>query len=286
MLFITGSESFIGKRLIEICKKNNIKYFGVDTNTKNTPNSKKLDIRDKNLYKYIPINSTVIHLAAISNDKDCNLNPFLCIDVNVTGTLNLIKAAKKKLVKTFIFASSEWVYGDTRSNLLNENSDLVIDKKFSLYSQSKIVIEKFLDTNKIFKNINILRFGIIYGSSVKKNWSLVEKIFEKVKNNNILHIGSKKTARKFIHLDDLINGILLSIKLKGFNILNLTSNEKISLNQIVEISEKFLQKKIKVIELNAKEPSIRNINSMKAQNLLKWKLNIKLKNYIKNLCYK
>ena len=84
----------------------------------------------------------------------------------------------------------------------------------------------------------------------------------------------------------MINGILLSIKLKGFNILNLTSNEKISLNQIVKISEKFLQKKIKVIELNAREPSIRNINSMKAQNLLKWKLNIKFKNYINNLCYK
>ena len=208
------------------------------------------------------------------------------MDVNVNGTLNLIKAAKKKLVKTFIFASSEWVYGDKRSNLLNENSDLIIDKKYSLYAQSKIIIEKFLDTNRIFKNINILRFGIIYGSSVKKNWSLIEKIFEKVKNNNDLHIGSKKTARKFIHLDDLINGILLSIKLKGFNILNLTSNEKISLKQIVEISEKFLQKKIKVIELNAKEPSIRNINSIKAQNLLNWKLNIKFKNYIKNLCYK
>ena len=174
MLFITGSESFIGKRLIEICKKNNIKYFGVDINTKNTLNSKKLDIRDKNLYKYIPINSTVIHLAAISNNKDCNLKPFLCMDVNVNGTLNLIKAAKKKLVKTFIFASSEWVYGDKKSNLLNENSDLIIDKKYSLYAQSKIIIEKFLDTNRIFKNINILRFGIIYGSVVRKNWSSVE----------------------------------------------------------------------------------------------------------------
>ena len=67
---------------------------------------------------------------------------------------------------------------------------------------------------------------------------------------------------------------------------DLIYNEKISLKQIVEISEKFLQKKIKVIELNAKEPSIRNINSIKAQNLLNWKLNIKFKNYIKNLCYK
>jgi len=233
MLFITGSESFIGKRLIEICKKNNIKYFGVDTSTKNTLNSKKLDIRDKNLYKYIPINSTVIHLAAISNDKDCNLKPFLCMDVNVNGTLNLIKAAKKKLVKTFIFASSEWVYGDKRLNLLNENSDLIIDKKYSLYAQSKIIIEKFLDTNRIFKNINILRFGIIYGSVVRKNWSSVEKIFEEVKNNNHLIVGSRKTSRRFVHLDDLINGILLSTKLKGFNFLNLTSNKKKSLQKIV-----------------------------------------------------
>ena len=284
MLFITGSESFIGKRLIEICKKNNIKYFGVDTNTKNTLNSKKLDIRDKNLYKYIPINSTVIHLAAISNDKDCNLKPFLCMDVNVNGTLNLIKAAKKKLVKTFIFASSEWVYGDKRSNLLNENSDLIIDKKYSLYAQSKIIIEKFLDTNRIFKNINILRFGIIYGSLVKKNWSSVEKIFEEVKNNNRLIVGSRKTSRRFVHLDDLINGILLSTKLKGFNLLNLTSNEKISLQKIVETSARYLKKKITIIEKKPKEPSIRNIDSSKAQKLLKWKLNVRFKNYIKDLC--
>ena len=284
MLFITGSESFIGKRLIEICKKNNIKYFGVDTNTKNTLNSKKLDIRDKNLYKYIPINSTVIHLAAISNDKDCNLKPFLCMDVNVNGTLNLIKAAKKKLVKTFIFASSEWVYGDKRLNLLNENSDLIIDKKYSLYAQSKIIIEKFLDTNRIFKNINILRFGIIYGSLVKKNWSSVEKIFEEVKNNNCLIVGSRKTSRRFVHLDDLINGILLSTKLKGFNLLNLTSNEKISLQKIVETSARYLKKKITIIEKKPKEPSIRNIDSSKAQKLLKWKLNVRFKNYIKDLC--
>ena len=284
MLFITGSESFIGKRLIETCKKNNIKYFGVDTNTKNTLNSKKLDIRDKNLYKYIPINSTVIHLAAISNDKDCNLKPFLCMDVNVNGTLNLIKAAKKKLVKTFIFASSEWVYGDKRLNLLNENSDLIIDKKYSLYAQSKIVIEKFLDTNRTFKNINILRFGIIYGSLVKKNWSSVEKIFEEVKNNNCLIVGSRKTSRRFVHLDDLINGILLSTKLKGFNLLNLTSNEKISLQKIVETSARYLKKKITIIEKKPKEPSIRNIDSSKAQKLLKWKLNVRFKNYIKDLC--
>ena len=245
MLFITGSESFIGKKLIGFCKKNKIKYFGIDVNAKKNLNSKKIDIRDKNLHKYIPYDSTIIHLAAISNNKDCNLEPYLCMNVNVNGTLNLIKAAKKKLVKTFIFASSEWVYGDQGSNLKNEKSDLVLNKDYSLYSQTKIIIEKFLSSNRMFKNINILRFGIIYGSSIRKNWSLVEKIFDEVKNNNQLIIGSKKTSRRFVHVDDLINGIILSTKLKNFNILNLTGNEKINLQKIIKTSEKYLKKRLK-----------------------------------------
>ncbi len=281
MLFITGSESYIGKRLIEICKINKIKYFGIDINTKNTKNSKKIDIRDKNLQKYIPNKSTIIHLAAISKDKDCNANPNLCIDVNINGTLNLIHAAKKKSIKNFIFASSEWVYGDSRSNLLNENSKLIIDESFSLYAQSKIIVEKFLNASKIFKNVNILRFGIIYGGKKKENWSLIEKVFEKIKKENQILIGSKKTSRKFIYLDDLINGILLSIKSKGYNVFNLSGNKSITLEKIVKISEKCLKKKIKIFEKNPKKPSIRNIDSSKAIRKLGWKIGMRLEDYLK-----
>ena len=281
MLFITGSESYIGKRLIEICKINKIKYFGIDINTKNTKNSKKIDIRDKNLQKYIPNKSTIIHLAAISKDKDCNANPNLCIDVNINGTLNLIHAAKKKSIKNFIFASSEWVYGDSRSNLLNENSKLTIDESFSLYAQSKIIVEKFLNMSKIFKNVNILRFGIIYGGKKKENWSLIEKVFEKIKKENQILIGSKKTSRKFIYLDDLINGILLSIKSKGYNVFNLSGNKSITLEKIVKISEKCLKKKIKIFEKNSKKPSIRNIDSSKAIRNLGWKISMQLEDYLK-----
>ena len=70
MLFITGSESFIGKKLIQKCKENNIKYFGIDSKSKKTKNSKKIDIRNKNIEKFIPKNSTIIHLAAISKDSE------------------------------------------------------------------------------------------------------------------------------------------------------------------------------------------------------------------------
>ena len=129
MLFITGSESFIGKKPQKDVKKN-IKYFGIDSKSKKSKNSKKIDIRSKNIGNYIPKRSTIIHLAAISKDPECNSNPSLCMNVNINGTLNLIKAAQKKMIKNFIFASSEWVYGDSRSKLQDENSKLQKKKFF------------------------------------------------------------------------------------------------------------------------------------------------------------
>ena len=85
-------------------------------------------------------------------------------------------------------------------------------------------------------------------------------------------------------MDDLINGIILTTKLKNFNILNLTGNEKINLQKIIKTSEKYLKKKIKIIEKNPNKPSIRNVGSSKTQELLKWELKIQFKNYIKDLC--
>ncbi len=283
MLFITGSESFIGKKLIQKCKENNIKYFGIDSKSKKSKNSKKIDIRNKNIGKFIPKNSTIIHLAAISKDSECNSNPSLCMNVNINGTLNLIKAAKKRLVKNFIFASSEWVYGDNRPKLLDENSELHIKKNFSLYAMSKIILERFLINTKPFQNINILRFGIIYGGQKKQNWSAVEGLFHKIIKSNTLSIGSKSTSRNYIHLDDLINGILLSTKSKGINIYNLTGDEKITLKRIIDLTLKFSKKRLKLVEKNPNNPSTRYINNLKAKKHFKWKISMKIEKYIKKL---
>ena len=112
MILVTGANSFVGKYLIKELENNKIKYIGVDLNIKNNRNLKKIDIRDKKLAKYINSNTTIIHLAAISTDKLCENNPSLAFDVNINGTINLINIANAKKVKKFIFASTEWVYGN------------------------------------------------------------------------------------------------------------------------------------------------------------------------------
>ena len=87
----------------------------------------------------------MVHLAALSRDPDCKNKAIECFDVNVMGTLNLIKSTSVKNVKQFIFASSEWVYDKfIDSKEKNEESIINIENHFSEYALSKLVSESNL----------------------------------------------------------------------------------------------------------------------------------------------
>ena len=103
-LFITGAESFVGKRLVKHCKDKKISYSGVDVVASEDPNISKIDICDVDLNELIPSDSVVVHLAAISRDPDCAKNPSLANKINVEGTLNVLRSAKIRDCRQLIFA--------------------------------------------------------------------------------------------------------------------------------------------------------------------------------------
>ena len=290
MFFITGCESFVGKHLIKECIKKKIKYFGIDINAKNTKFTKRFDLRNKKLDKYIPTRATIIHLAAISKDKLCSKNPELAADVNINGTINLINAAKKKKATKFIFASSIWVYGE-KNNIKKDNESTKIDanKIRSIYVLTKILAERYLEIVNLFKSVIILRFGIVYGANNNQNWSIVETIFDLVKksrNKNNIKIRSKKTSRSFIHIKDLIAGILKASKYnKKFTILNLCGDSLVSVIDIINSAKKIfkINNRILIKQSHASKPSIKSTSNEKAKKTLNWQPRIKLNDYLKKI---
>jgi len=267
-VLITGAKSFVGKKLIQVLKKKkSLRIIGCDLVEDKKNRISKVDIRKKNFYQNIEEKvDAIIHLAAISRDKDCEKDLSECYNTNLIGTLNVIKAAEKLSAKKLIFASTEWVYHNQLArNGADENSMLNVEKLKSNYAKSKLLGEYYLkDFYDKFKiDVSILRFGIIYGER-KNNWSAVEALFNSIRNNNVIKVGSLKTARKFIHIEDICYGILKSLKLKKFSIINLQGKKLISLKQIINSSEKILKKKIKVIETDPRKPSIRNIGCKKS----------------------
>ncbi len=281
---ITGAKGFIGRELISQCKEREIEVIGIDIIESSEENYYKADITSKEISEIILEGTdAIIHLAALSRDPDCRDKAYECFNLNVMGTLNLIEVAQKKNVKQLIFASSEWVYDNfTENEIKNENSLINIANHKSEYALSKLVSEANLRQKYQhgFCSVTILRFGIIYGPR-KTNWSAVESLFNAVNTKEEISVGSLKTGRCFIHVSDIVLGVIKSIGLEGFNIINLQGNKLITLKDIIETSKKILNKNPKVMEKDPKNISIRNISNKKAKKLLNWEPKINLKDGLK-----
>ena len=284
-ILLTGSESFVASFLVKKLKK---KYniIGIDFIKKSKNTKFKIDIAKNFIEKF---NTTkidyIVHLASVSRDQDCAKDPIKCFKTNVIGTLNLIKLANIKKVKNFIFASTQWVY-DYSSNkeIKNNNSLINIQNVHSEYALSKLVSEINLKQNFKKNKINstILRFGIIYGPR-ENNLSALEAIFYNTIKNNKIEIGSKKTGRNFIHINDICDGVMKSINKRGYNVINLEGDKFISLGDIVNQSSILLNKKIIVIEKNPKKPSIRMVSNSSAKNIINWRPKYNLNKGLKSL---
>lgn len=266
-IFITGSKGFIGKELVLECEKQGIEIINPE-----------LDIRSKDIAGSIPEGvDAIVHLAALSSDPVCKNKAYQCFDTNVMGTLNLIKAAEKRGAKQLIFASSEWVYDDCREdNVKDEQSPINISNHASEYALSKLVSEANLKQKYEhgFCPVTILRFGIIYGP--REGGSAVESLFNSVKTKDEIEVGSLRTGRCFIYISDIVAGIIKSIGLKGFNIINLQGDKLVTLGEIIETSKKILDKNPKIIEKDPDNISVRNISNKRAKLLINWEPKINL----------
>jgi nucleoside-diphosphate-sugar epimerase len=272
-IFITGTESFVGRELVAQCERQGIEVSGVDLADSSKPNFYRADIRSRDIADLIPQGvDAVVHLAALSKDPDCKDKGYECFDINVMGTLNLIEAASKRGARQFIFASSEWVY-DTcgEDQVKDEESFIDIANHTSEYALSKLVSEANLRQKYQhgFCPTTILRFGIIYGPRAA-GWSAVESLCHALRTQDEISVGSLKTGRHFIHVSDIAAGIIKSIGLDGYHIINLEGDRLVTLGDIIETGRQLLNKNPKIVETNPAGISIRKISNAKAKKLLKW----------------
>ena len=287
-IFVTGSESFVGKELVKVSLENGIEVSGCDLIQKNSQpyDFHSTDIRSKELRDIIPEGvDTVIHLAAIARDGDCKSNPVLCYDVNFSGTINIIDSARARGARQIIFASTEWVYGPFKPGEV-KNEDTLIDPAVldSDYAFSKILSEFALRERYRITSIptTILRFGIIYGPRPSP-WSAVESLFFEVATTEEIKVNSLATGRHFVHVSDIARGMIKSLGLSGLNTINLIGDRLVTLGEIIETSKRILGKNPKIIEADSSKFNQRPLSNQRAKKLLGWYPEIDLEAGLKTL---
>lgn len=274
-IFITGSNSFIGKNLVRHFGSK-FDFYGIDRVEVASPKIEKVNLCSTDLAKFLKKDTDVIvNLAAVSNSKSCDKDPLNCYQTNVVGLINLLECANKRKIKNIIHASTEWVY-EENEKFHQEDERIDLTKINSHYAFSKLMNEQILRIyHKQNPNINItcLRFGIIYGKR-KKNWSAFESIINNVMTSSLVSVGSLKTGRHFINVNDVATAIIKSFNNSGFNIFNIQGRDFVTLKMLIDKSSSYLNKRVEINELEGNKPSVRKMSLSKSKKEMKYEAKI------------
>lgn len=176
----------------------------------------------------------VYHEAAQAGIRISVEDPFKSNNVNVAGTLNVLKASLDSDVKKVINASSSSVYGKVKYLPFDEGHPT---QPVSPYGVSKLAAEQYC---RVFYEIYGLpttsfRYFTVYGPRMRPDLAI--SIFTKkmLKNEEITVFGDGKQTRDFTYIEDVVeaNTKLLHCKATDGKILNIGSGNRISVNDLI-----------------------------------------------------
>jgi UDP-glucose 4-epimerase len=233
-VLITGSNGFLGQSL---CFKllslgtNLIKYD--IANGQDILNIEQLErsLTSTNIH-------TVIHLAAVSDLNLYEKYPVSSYEINVIGTRNVLQLCNKLSIR-LLFASTCCVYGNSSNPISKEEDE---PTPTELYAESKVQSEnEILETGLPH---TIMRLSTFYGHGMRQ--ALATAIFlDKNHNNKTIEIhGDGLQTRMQTYVTDIVDGIITILKSPPtFTIVNIASNEQISVLDIISIAEKLTNNK-------------------------------------------
>ena len=262
---ISGSAGFIGFHLSEFLLKKNHSVFGVDDLNnyydvklkkarlnllKKYKNffffKKKIeDIKIVDFFRKKKID-IIINLAAQAGVRHSLKNPYIYINSNILGQVNLLELARELKIKKYIYASSSSVYGGNKSLPFSVKDR--VDKPISLYAASKksteLIAEYYSHLYKI-KSIG-LRFFTVYGPWGRPDMATF--IFTKniINGKPIDIFNHGKMKRDFTYIDDIISGVYGAIYFKMeklHNVYNLGNSKPEALLEFIKLIEKNLNMK-------------------------------------------
>ena len=249
------------------------------------------DIRDKEGLKEIFQNhkiDVVIHLAALAGVRPSIERPMDYAEVNILGSMKLWELCKDYGVKKFVCASSSSVYGNNEKVPFSELDN--VDRPISPYAATKKCGEILGYTYHHLYDIDMiqLRFFTVYGARQRPDLAIHK--FTKIisENGEIPFYGDGSTARDYTFIEDIIDGIVKSIKYleshKGvYEIINLGENQVVNLKEMLSEIELNLGKKANLNKLPMQVGDVQKTNAdiTKAKNLIGYNPKTNFQNGIK-----
>ena len=259
-VFVTGAAGFIASRICEMLLEQGTEVTGIDilndiydVRLKEYRLNKlsgregfhffRTDITDfEALEKLFTENQydAVINIAGIPGVRLSMKDPWLYLNVNTGGTLNLLECCRRHGVKKFIQASTSSIYGENAPFPTSEEASS--DRPLQPYSASKKGAEAECHAYHYLYDIDvtIFRFFTVYGPAGRPDMAIYRFVKWITEGEPILLNGDGNQTRGFTYVDDIARGCILGLKDVGFEIMNLGGHESISINDLIRKLENLI----------------------------------------------
>ena len=292
-ILVTGAAGFIGSHVAQQLLARGDEVVAIDNFAPNYSRARKeanlaeyvrqpsctfveADIRNaERLYDLFTTHQfdRVIHLAAMGNVRYSIEHAQEYAAVNITGTVNLLEAARLSGVRYFIYASTSSVYG--RADVIPFVETAAAVRPLAPYPATKIADEVLAHSYYVAFGMKCagLRFFNVYGPRGRPD--MMPYVFtEKISAGQPIRVFDRgRPQRDWTYIDDIAAGVLAAID-AGFDyeIINLGRGQPIVLSRFIEIIEQLVGRQaiIEHAPLPPTEPAITYANVDKAARLLNY----------------
>jgi UDP-glucuronate 4-epimerase len=288
---VTGSAGFIGARTAELLITDGHTVVGIDNlneaydlrmkdyrlkRLQSLPGFtfRKLDISDKSIIDEFQGQSFdgVINLAAWAGVRNSVKNPWVYVESNMTGTLNMLEICRQTRTKKFVVASTSSIYGENPPYPTPESASS--SEPLQPYAASKKGAEAMSHAYHHLYGIDVtvVRFFTVYGPAGRPDLSIFRFVQWISEGRPVLVNGNGEQSRGFTYIDDIARGVILALKLVGFEVINLGGHEVITINNLIKLIEEVVGKKA-LVQYGPPDPADMRSNwadVSKAGTLLGW----------------
>jgi UDP-glucuronate 4-epimerase len=254
---VTGAAGFIAARVSEMLLEQGHSVVGVDNlndaydvrmKTYRLNQLRKhsdfvfieLDISNKDqslgLGKHGPFEA-VINLAARAGVRASLEDPWVYLDTNSTGTLNLLELCKKEKIKKFILASTSSVYGKDAPLPTPETAESSLP--LQPYAATKLGAEAMAHAYHFLHGIDvsIVRYFTVYGPAGRPDMVMFRFTKWIMEGKPLQLNGDGTQTRGFTYVDDIARGTIQALKPVGYEIINLGGHQNITINELITMIE-------------------------------------------------
>jgi UDP-glucuronate 4-epimerase len=288
---VTGAAGFIGARTSELLIKAGHHVVGIDNlNDAYDPRVKeyrlrklqtmpefkfhKLDISDKSVID--PFRGEkfegLINLAARAGVRTSVKDPWIYVESNMVGTLNMLEICRQTGTRKFIVASTSSIYGEDPPYPTPESASS--SEPLQPYAASKKGAEAMAHAYHHLYGIDVtvLRFFTVYGPAGRPDLSIFRFVKWISEGQPVRVNGDGEQSRGFTYIDDIARGIIAALKPLDYEVINLGGHEVITINNLIRLIEDVVGRKA-IVDYGPADPADMRSNwadVTKAGELLGW----------------